>query len=228
MTIETVLVAGASGRTGREVLTRLAGTDLQVRALTRDAGKADRLTTMGADETVVGDLFDTDDTARAVEGIDAVVTCVGSTGPELLRADRFVDGAGNRNLVRAADEAGVERFVMESSLGVDEDRASWMARTFRVTIRPVLGAKAVAEAAIREADPTYTILRPGVLLAGGPTDDVQVAEAGSGLWGAVSRADVARLLVASLFTPEVENRTLEVVRNPLQRDRAEPIEWRHP
>jgi uncharacterized protein YbjT (DUF2867 family) len=225
MSIETVLVAGASGRTGRAVLSRLASTDWRVRALTRSDQTA---TTLDAEETVVGDLFEPGDAHRAVEGVDAVVTCVGSTALQRLRADRFVDGAGNRNLVQAADAAGVERFVMESSLGVDEDRASWMAQSFRLGIRPILEAKALAESAIREADPTHTILRPGVLTGGGPTDDVQVAEAGTGLWGAVSRADVARLLVASLVTPAAADRTLEAVRNPLLRDRAEPVEWHHP
>lgn len=131
-------------------------------------------------------------------------------------------------MLDAAVAAGASRFVMESSLGVGGDRASWLARTFRYTIPTVLRAKTRAESAVRESGLTHTILRPGVLTRGSPSDDVRVAEAGTGLWGAVSRGDVARLLVASLATPGVENRTLEVVRNPLLRRRAEYVDWTYP
>jgi uncharacterized protein YbjT (DUF2867 family) len=117
---------------------------------------------------------------------------------------------------------------MQSSLGVGGDRGSWMARTFRLAIPKVLRAKSRAESAVRDSGVTYTILRPGVLTRGSASDGVQVAEAGTGLWGAVSRADVARLLVASLSTSRAANRTLEVVRNPLLRRRAEPIDWTYP
>lgn len=230
MTGETILLAGATGDTGRRTLERLARTPCRVRALTRRAGERDRLRGLGADEVVVGDLLDPGDVARVAEGVDAVVSCVGSTPWAALMADEddLVDGRGNVQLLEGALAAGATRFVLESSLGVGEDRGSWMARTFRLAIPTVLRAKRRAEAAIRDSGLTYTVLRPGVLTGGSPTGDVQVAGVGTGLWGAVPRADVARLLVASLATPAAANRTLEVVRNPLLRRRAEPIDWTHP
>jgi uncharacterized protein YbjT (DUF2867 family) len=103
-----------------------------------------------------------------------------------------------------------------------------MARLFGLAIGPVLDAKTEAERAIRESGLRYTILRPGILTTGAATDDVQVGPAGIGLWGAVSRADVARLLVAAPFTPDAADRTLEVARNPLLRGRSERIDWQHP
>jgi uncharacterized protein YbjT (DUF2867 family) len=230
MTSETVLLAGASGGTGSRALEFLSRTRYRVRALTSSPGKRDGLRRGGADEVVVGDLLDPDDAARAAEDVDAVVTCVGSTPWEVLAGneDELVDGRGNVNLLEAAVEDGASRFVMESSLGVGGDRGSWMARTFRLTIPTVVRAKTRAETAIRESGLTHTILRPGVLTDGSPSDDVQVAAAGAGLWGAVSRADVARRLVASLATREAENRTLEIVRNSLLRRRAEPLDWADP
>jgi uncharacterized protein YbjT (DUF2867 family) len=227
---ETVLLAGATGDTGRRVLDRLSRTPYRVRALARDEGSHDRLRRLGADEVVVGDLLEPADAVRVAEGADTVITCVGSTPRAVLTAAEadLVDGRGNVQLLDAAVATGASRFVMESSLGVGEDRASWMARAFRLAIPTVLRAKARAEAAIRDSGLAYTILRPGVLTGGPASDDVQAAEAGTGLWGAVPRADVARLLVASLATPRAENRTLEVVRNPLLRSRAEPIDWRSP
>ena len=227
---ETVLLAGATGDTGRRVLERLSRTPYRVRALARRERERDRLRRRGADAVVVGDLLDPGDAARVAEDVDAVISCVGSTPWSVLSADEddLVDGRGNVQLLDAAVAAGATRFVLTSSLGVGEDRGSWMARAFRLAIPKVLRAKHRAETAVRDSGLTYTILRPGVLTGGSPSGDVQVARVGAGLWGTVPRADVARLLVASLATPAAANRTLEVVRNPLLRRLAEPIDWTRP
>jgi uncharacterized protein YbjT (DUF2867 family) len=224
----TVLLAGASGDTGRRVLYLLSRSALDVRAVTSSPGKVSQLERAGADEALLCDLFDRSDAERAVEGVDIVLTTVGSTPQEVFLADELVDGTGNINLVESAADAGVETIVMESSLGVDSDRTSPMARFFGLAIGRVLDAKTEAERAIRESGIEYTVFRPGILTTGAATDDVQVAPAESGLWGAVSRADVARLVTAAPFTPDARDRTLDVVRNPLQRGRSERIDWRHP
>lgn len=223
-----VALAGASGDTGRRVLYLLVRSAFEVRALTSSPEKASELEAAGADEVVVCDLLDPRDAERAVEGTNVVVTTVGSTPRDVFLADELVDGRGNVNLVESAAAAGAEYVVMESSLGVGGDRESAMARFFALSIGPVLDAKTEAERAIRESGMDYTILRPGVLTTGPATDDVQVAPAESGLWGTISRADVARLLIAAPFTSEAKNRTLDAVRNPLCRKRSERIDWHHP
>jgi uncharacterized protein YbjT (DUF2867 family) len=222
---ESLLLAGASGDTGREVLALLADTDISIRALTRSQEKVEQLRRSGADEVVVGDLLNRDDATEAVKGVDAVLTAVGTHPFKVFFADEFVDGRGNVNLVEASVAADVEIFVMESSLGVAGDRESIMARTFRVFIGPVIEAKTRAERAIRESGLEYTIFRPGVLTGRWATGDVQVADAGTGLWGIVARRDVARHLVDALFTPDATNRTFEIVRNPLLRNQGLDIEW---
>lgn len=227
MDCHRILVAGASGDTGREVLAVLRRADCRVRAVTRSESKADWLQRL-ADEVVVADLMNPRGAARAAADVDAVVTTVGSTPAQVHRASKFVDGTGNVHLVDAALAAGAETFVMQSSLGVGGDRASWLSRCFGLTVGPVLAAKADAEAAIRESGLTYTILRPAILVGDWASGDVQIARAGTGLWGVVSRRDVARLLVASLVTHAAHDRTLEVARNPLQRGIAEQIDWRLP
>ena len=223
-----LLVAGASGDTGRQVLSYLDGRPPTVRALTRSASKRDRLRRRGADEVVVGDLLERSDAERAVADVDAVVSAVGSSPRTVLTADEFVDGAGNRNLIAAAADAGATAFVMESALGVGDDPASPLAAAFDLFIGPVQRAKADAEAALRAAPLRHTVLRPGVLTPGPRTGAVQVADPGARLWGAVPRADVARLLAAAPFTPAVADRTLEVVVNPLLRGRAATVDWRAP
>lgn len=215
--IETVLVAGASGGTGRELLDQLRGTDLRVRALTRSAGKVDSLERLGADEVVVGDLLRQADADRAVSGVDVVLCAVGTRpGPGVLVGE-LVDGEGVINLIDAASEAGVERFVLESSIGVG-DSAAGMPRPFRLLMGRILDAKDRAEAHLRESGLIYTVLRPGGLTNDPPTGEVCVGEGGDSVSGRIPRADVARLMAAAPFTPEAENRTFEVVSREGLRD----------
>jgi len=118
-----VLVAGASGRTGREVLSELAGRSVDVRAMTRSADNRESLVADGADEVVVGDLLNPTDVQNAVKGCDAVLCAAGSsltTG--LTRPSRRVDGDGVVNLVEAAAREGVHTFVLQSSIGVGTSR----------------------------------------------------------------------------------------------------------
>jgi uncharacterized protein YbjT (DUF2867 family) len=223
-----VLVAGASGGTGREILRLLAPRPATVRALTRSAANGERLEALGADEVVVGDLFDPDDAREAVAGVDVVLSAVGSDLGDIVGGDdEFVDGTGAQNLVSAAADEGVRAFVMESALGVGDDPASPLAALFDLVIGPVQRAKAETEAALRGTDMEHTILRPGVLTDGPRTDTAQVAPPGAKLWGSVSRADVARLVAAAPWTPAATDRTFEVVDNPFLRGRADlvAVDW---
>lgn len=219
-TVESVLVAGASGGTGRRLLALLDETDLQVRALTSSPEKREGLRERGADEVVVGDLLEDGAAARAVEGgreagpvpgsVDAVVCAVGSTVPQVLLADRLVDGPGVVNLARASTHAGVERFVLQSAVGAGDSRER-APLPYRLPISRVLEAKGRAEDALRELELVHTIVRPGMLTNGPERGDALVAEGGNTVFGMVSRADVARVMVSALGTPAAENRTFEVV-----------------
>ncbi len=209
MAIETVLVAGASGETGREVLNGLRTTDLRVKAMTRDPEQVGRLQRLGADEVVIGNLLHLADADRAVREVDAVYCAVGTKpGLDALTGE-FVDGQGVINLIDAASEAGVERFVFESSLGVG-DAKEGLPLPARLLIGPILRAKDRAETHLRESGLTYTILRPGRLTNDPPTGEVVVGEGGDSVSGHISRVDVARLMVAAPFTPAAENRTFEI------------------
>lgn len=227
-----VLVAGATGGTGRRVLDALRSVDadVTVRALTRSADAESTLRERGADEVVVGDAMSPADAARAVEDCDAVVCTLGSSpGLGSLTGDS-ADGRGTENMVDAARDAGVERFVLVSSIGVGDSK-SGMSLGLRLLLRGlgVLSAKARAEAHLRESGLAYTILRPGGLTNADATGDVVVGEGGDTVSGSIPRADVAGLCVASLFTPAAENRTFEVVARRGLRGTPEgvvEVDWR--
>lgn len=206
----TVLVAGATGGTGQAVLDVLDEAAATVRALTRDDETDVDLRSLGADAVTEGDLLERADAERAVDGVDAVVCCVGSSVTAMLVADELVDGPGVVNLARAASDAGVDRFVFQSAIGVGDSRER-APLLYRVPINRTLEAKGRAEAALRSMALEHTIVRPGVLTNGPARGYPLVAEGGDTVFGLVSRADVAKVLVGALRTPATAGRTVEVV-----------------
>ncbi len=206
-----LLVAGASGGTGREILMQLEYTDLTVRAMTRSPDKERELSDLGADEVVVGDLFDPADASRAVADCDIVLCAVGTRpGLRAVFGSELVDGAGVENLVYASVAGDIDHFVFESAIGVGDSREG-MPAPFRALIGRTLHAKNHAEAVLRTSHLSHTIVRPGGLTNAPATGDVLVGEGGETVSGRIPRADVARLMVAAPFTPSAENRTFEVV-----------------
>lgn len=214
LTSGRVLVAGADGQTGVELLHALKDTTFRVRALTRSRDDEAMLRGLGADEVVVGDLFDPADAAAATEGVDAVLCAVGTSGLKAGIADLFgrelVDGTGVRNLVDAAVDAGATQFVLESAIGVGSSRPR-LPLPARMLVHPTLIAKGEAEEHLRGSGLTYTVVRPGGLTDEPATGDVVVAEGGDTVTGTVPRADVARFMLRALATPAAENHTFEVV-----------------
>ncbi|WP_276252922.1 NAD(P)H-binding protein [Halomontanus rarus] len=210
-TADRVLVAGASGDTGRELLAVLRPTDLRVRATTRSYADVDALERLGADEVEVVDFFDSADAVRAVADCD-IVLCALGTSPGLRHAvgGKLVDRTGVVNLVTASVGADVDHFVLESAIGVGSSKAG-MPLPGRLLVRATLKAKQDAEAAIRRSGIGYTIVRPGKLTDDPPSEDVLVGEGGDSISGSIPRADVARVMAAAPFTTEARNRTFEVV-----------------
>jgi Predicted nucleoside-diphosphate-sugar epimerases len=225
---ENVFLAGASGGTGMEVLRLLSPRRLRVKALTSSSQKRETLLAAGADEVVVDDLLDPQHLETALRGIDTVISAVGSNATEIWTADRLVDGAGVQALISAAESAAVETLIMESAVGVGDEPASALATVFDLAIAPVQRAKAASERALRESSLQYTIFRPGVLTNGPRTDTTTVAHPGAKLYGTVSRADVARLLISAPLTPAAVDNTYEVVSTPSFPDRGLAVDWQIP
>jgi NADH dehydrogenase len=160
-------------------------------------------------EIVFGDLKDPESVARAVTGIEIVVTTANSAkrgGEDDLEA---VDRRGNRVLIDAARLAGVQRVVFISVLGADLQSPA-----------PFLRAKAEAEAYLRESGLEYTVVRPTIfmdtwfptlietaLAAGGPVTLVGEARRRHSF---VAEADVSRFVVAALRHPAARNTTLDI------------------
>jgi NADH dehydrogenase len=144
-----VLVTGAAGFVGSHVAHALRARELAVRALVRSPDRASRLHAWGA-EVATGDVTDAASLRAAVRDVDAVVHLVAIIKGSRSDFERVM-AQGTRNLVAAAKDAGVSRFVLASALGLDERSKDAV---------PYFAAKWEMERAVAQSGLDYTILRP--------------------------------------------------------------------
>lgn len=181
----TVLVAGASGTTGSEVLAQLAAAGVDVRAMSRSEEKAAALRRPGV-EAVVADFGDAASLAAAMDGVDAAYV-VTSAGPEMAAPE----GA----FARAAAGAGAH-VVKLSVVGAALDAPLRFGRVH-----------AESEAAIEAAGGSWTFLKPNGFMQ---NDLAWAAQVPSGTiagpvmdasWAIVDVRDIAAVAVAALTDP---------------------------
>ncbi|MBV8256684.1 MAG: NAD(P)H-binding protein [Actinobacteria bacterium] len=145
----TVLVTGGTGFVGPHVVHALRAREVPVRALVRDPSRATRLAAWGV-ELVRGDVTDPASLATACAGADVVVHLVSIIKGSRADFERIMS-QGTRNLVAAAEGAGVRRIVLASALGVDEATKDSV---------PYYAAKWEMERAVTASSLEHVIFRP--------------------------------------------------------------------
>ena len=111
------LVVGATGLVGSEVCRRLRARGERVRALVRTTSSKETTAMLHAAgaELITGDLKDAESIASACRGVELVISAACSRlTPQPGDSIESVDAAGQLNLVRAAKEANVRKFVLVS------------------------------------------------------------------------------------------------------------------
>ncbi len=199
-----VAIIGGHGQIGRLLTRRLvAGGDV-VRAVVRSAEHVDDVEDDGA-TAVLHDVEEdgVDDLADALAGCDAVVFAAGAGPGSGARRKWTVDYGGAVQAVRAAERAGVGRYVMVSAMGTDDPPPD--DDVFSVYLR----AKTAADAQLRASSLHWTVVRPGRLTDDDATDAVAVARHVER--GAVPRDDVAAVVATCLRNPATIGHVLEVV-----------------
>lgn len=140
-----VVLAGAFGNLGADILKALAGAGHEVVA----ADMAVREIEGVSCETRVIDVTKPETLKGLCEGADAVVTTVGLTRTSATITNYDIDYQGNVNLLEEAKRAGVKRFVYISVIKADSDPGV-----------PMLHAKAMFEEKLKESGLTWVIHRP--------------------------------------------------------------------
>jgi uncharacterized protein YbjT (DUF2867 family) len=202
-----VVIAGGHGQIALLLERRLAARDDTAIGIIRNPAQVADVEAAGA-EALVRDLETTTaaDLAAGLIGADAVVFAAGAGPNSGAPRKDTVDRAAAILLADAAAIAGVRRYLLVSSIGAGAPPPDGTEPGFVA----YLEAKTAAEVALTARDDLdLTILRPGRL-----TDDPAAATvtlAPSVERGAISRDDVAAVLIALLDAPHTSGKTLELV-----------------
>jgi len=211
-----VLVAGATGQTGRPLIKILKAEGYTVRAMVRGDTTAAEL---GADEVVKADVTQYDTLPPAVTGVDYVMSAIGTASGGVPEE---VDYKGTAALVDASKAAGVKQFVLVSSVvsgNTDPERS------LNKTRGMVFMWKGKADEHVRNSGLPYTIMRPGGL------DNCDHGKVGIALGslgeeiegGRICRADMALVMVESLGNPDAIGKSITVMGDTT----GEPVDaWR--
>jgi NADH dehydrogenase len=191
-----LLLTGATGTIGLPLLRRLTASGVPVRCLVRDPRR------LGEErvrvQIALGDLSDHLSFRHALRGVDTVVHLASVIRDQPAGSIEELAGVATWRLVRAAEKAGVERFVFFSALG-----ASTRSRS------RLMQAKAVAERALIESSLAHTVFAPGWVYS--PSDPflriiqrmsllpvMPVAGSGRAAFQPIWAEDVAECVMAAL------------------------------
>jgi len=191
-----ILVTGATGTVGLELIKKLFDRGLPVRAFVRDRSRARAIALPGV-ELVEGDFARPDSFARALDGVDQLFL--------LIPSSTHVEQQ-QRNFVDAAKRARVKHVVKLSQFAADSAAAGRFQRYHASVEHHILKARI-----------PYTFLRPNLFMQGLlafrstiASQGTFYAPAGNARISVIDVRDIASVAVAALTRPEHENQTYEL------------------
>jgi uncharacterized protein YbjT (DUF2867 family) len=149
-----ILVTGGTGFVGSHIVNALADAGKDVRVLERKPGSWQEAG-VRCREAVQGDMTDPESLRRAVSGCDTVVHLVAIRQGKPEQFQRVMS-EGTRDLVAAAKEAGVRRFVLMSALGTTDETKDLV---------PYYRAKWDMEQTVKGSGLDHVIFRPSFIFA---------------------------------------------------------------
>lgn len=201
-----ILVVGATGTLGRQVVRRAIDEGHQVRCLVRSGNKSMFLKEWGA-ELIKGDLCYPESLPLALVGVDAVIDAATSR-PTDSESIKRVDWEGKISLIQAVKTAGIDRFIFFSILGN---------QNFPEV--PLMEIKRCTELFLAESGLNYTILQPCGFMQGLISQYAIPILDGQGVWitgtssaiAYMDTQDIAKFAVRALSVPATERKTFPIV-----------------
>ncbi|UOY92428.1 SDR family oxidoreductase [Ectobacillus sp. JY-23] len=202
---QKVLVVGATGHLGSKVVNELLQQGKKVRVLIREGTDAAVFQNRGI-EVVYGDLTKPHTLSPAVKGMDALITtAIGYAQRRKGDSLTSVDDIGNKNLIDAAKQEGLQLFVFTSILTADK----------AVNV-PHFYQKKLVEDYLEASAVPFISLRPGGFLdsllnakdiANG---NIKAMVSKNAIASTVLADDVAKYLVAALDIPEAVGKRIDI------------------
>ncbi|MGG1878488.1 SDR family oxidoreductase [Paenibacillus cisolokensis] len=199
-----VLIIGANGQIGQHLVRQMQqSAELNPIAMVRKEEQKAKYEQQGVQTALVDLEGSIDHIASAAQGADAIVFTAGSGGHTGADKTMLIDLDGAIKSMEAAKQAGIQRFVMVSAIGVHH-REKWMASAPHYS-----AAKYYADMWLMRSGLDYTIIRPGGLTNEPGTGKVKAAadvERGS-----IPREDVASTILAALADPSTMGKAFDLI-----------------
>ncbi|GAB4148646.1 MAG: SDR family oxidoreductase [Patescibacteria group bacterium] len=203
MPIKTILVVGAAGKSGLEVVKEALKRGYKVKALVRTPAKLGDY--QNKVEVVQGDATIYDNVLEAVSGVDAVVSVIGATP----RSRPGMQPLATENIIKSMQEKGIKRLITMTGAGVrtSGDQPKFMDKLVRATMK-LVARKIINDAedhaeVVKSSDLDWTVVRVPIL-----TDDIGTGKYNFGKVGdpqmslKICRADAALFIIEALDKPE--------------------------
>lgn len=198
-----VFVAGATGQTGRRIVTELVKKEIPVRCLVRDLDKAKEILPNNV-EIFVGDVLKQNTLKEAIGDSTIVICATGATPSFDFSVFYRVDYEGSKNLIDVAKEKQIQKFVFVTSLCVS--KFFHPLNLFGL----VLFWKKQAEKYLISSGLDYTIVRPAGLKNEDNNLPIVMSSADTLFEGSIPRTKVAQVCVESLFYDNTKNKIIEI------------------
>lgn len=164
-----IIVFGATGATGKELVNQALENNFEVTAFVRTPSKM-KIQNPNL-KVIKGDVLNFEQVASAIENQDIVFCNLGmpASDKSTLRAD------GTSNIVKAMKEKNVNRFICQTSLGFGDSKEvlPWHMKYIIVPfiLKNAFKDHALQEKVVEESGLEWTIVRPGNMTNGKLTGD---------------------------------------------------------
>lgn len=195
-TATKLLIFGATGTVGRELVKQALAQGYGVTAFARTPSKVEL---QHENLTVVqGDVLDATAVERAVRGQDVVLCALGAGAKGQVRSE------GTKQIIQAMEKTGVRRLICQSTLGVGDSRSNltffWKYIMFGLLLRNAYADHVQQEAYVKASHLDWTIVRPAAFTDGERTGTYQHGFPGTDQSTTlkISRADVADFMLQQI------------------------------
>lgn len=206
----TVAIVGATGGIGQHVVLHAVAYGHTVRVLARDASQVelpDRVT------IIEGDVRDTDALDRLLEGVEVVVSCLGTR-----RREAPVVAEGTTALLDAMDARGISRLIWVSAIGVGNSRPQLvrMSKVFAWIIQPLMLRAAYAdldeaERIVRKRRNRSAVTVRPAGLSNKPGDrNWRQGDHRASVGSMIARADVAAFMVKAIGDTQWDGKAVSI------------------
>lgn len=204
-----ILVFGASGRTGKHLITEGLKDGYRVTAFVRDISGL----TIKNNNLILfqGSIINPKDVQEAMVGQDVVISVLGNKTSRALLRSTTVISDGVRNIISGMKRQSIKRLVFVSSFGINDEIFFPEKLFIRTVMKNIFSEIPKQEEFIKRSELDWTIVRPARLIDSKRTGKYRVGDIlPIGLFSKISRADVADFILESLRDSSFIHRTITI------------------